>query len=174
MSCDSFALNSDLGDYMQTIKELSPYFGWTEPQLRIRLERFNPFLDGHVSKGGHNRLLVSPNGVAILQRIRQLETEGKDFGQIEFTLKTDFQSPKSGENTAHSQIKQESSDPLFVKVAMEEKERLITQLESRINDQKQQIDFLQGILNSKVLQLPAPKEEKAGRWFRFKQLIAGK
>ena len=75
---------------MYEIQDLMRILGWTEHQVRVRLDEFRSILTESLRRGDHNRLLLDGNGLAILQRIKELETRGYTLKQIKTQIETEL------------------------------------------------------------------------------------
>ncbi|MBI1744526.1 hypothetical protein HYR54_15875 [Candidatus Acetothermia bacterium] len=159
---------------MQDIKSLMDVLGMTENQVRTRIDRFKPVLNGSVRKGSFNRVLIDNNGVAVLQRVKELEGQGYDFDHIQITLESETARAQPSIN--RSEPDQRGAEPLPLPLVMQSLQERIESLETQLKEKDKQIVWFQQILENRILQLPPPREgiDKASRLTRFKQFIVGK
>jgi len=64
--------------------------GWSEHQVRVRFDEFRSILAESLRRGDHNRILVDSNGLAILQRVKELEARGHTLKEIKAILEAEL------------------------------------------------------------------------------------
>lgn len=61
---------------MFDVRAIADRFGWTDNQVRTRLEVADSLLVPYLQSGRKNKILVNSSGLAVLDRLAQLEGEG--------------------------------------------------------------------------------------------------
>lgn len=75
---------------MHDIQDVMRILGWSEHQVRVRLDEFRSILAEALRRGDHNRILVDSNGLAILQRVKELEAQGHTLKEIKTILEAEL------------------------------------------------------------------------------------
>lgn len=140
-----------------TIKDLEKTLGYTEDQIRVRLDRFAEALEGHIRKGQFNRIEVDDSGLVILERAKTLESLHGDLRTVRTLL------GKDGRNEAKTPS--DSSDGNGAKHVSVDSPKLIETLERENQHLREEVAFLRARIEELIpLALPSPKRR---RWWRF-------
>jgi len=154
---------------VHTIKSLCQRFGLSERAIRRRLDALSPLLSPHLRRGDKNSLLLSNSGVAILDRLNQLQQDA-DLGLNSAVdkVKSELQ---DGRRIGYEQGANSADYP---------SDALVASLEARVKEQAQMIGFLQDQLEGAQSQLRAmlpastSTRQRLGRWGALKVLVTGR
>ncbi|MBS3764914.1 hypothetical protein KGY71_00175 [Candidatus Bipolaricaulota bacterium] len=137
---------------MYSIKDLANNLGYSEDQVRNRLDQLRITLDEHIQRGKRNKVLLTNTGYQILERAKQLEDQGVALKELPKVLdeelpdKTDS-NPQQENNTNLVQGQDQSQ-------LIREKERRIEDLQSRVRYLETKLDErdqqIQQLLTGKV------------------------
>jgi hypothetical protein len=157
-----------------TLEELKDRLGLESArQVRRRVDLARPLLAPYLQHGKNNQLLFNDSAVALLDRLCQLEKQGRTIEQgieeMQFeTAQTNGGRPEQslGEPAANGEVK-----ALHAKVEV---------LEQRVGDLVRMVEFLQE-QNRQLLALPRPQPEtqtfsqpKISRWRALKLALMGR
>jgi hypothetical protein len=141
---------------MFTVNHLAQRYGLTANQVRDRLTLLEGLLNGQMIRGRQNAKLLTDAGLAIFDRLIQLEQDGIP-GVTAVTMITDEQS--KGPNTTVNLSSNGSHT-----------EELIGELRAQVQDLRQERDQLLKLLEdlqARIPALPAPSEPRRSWWGRL-------
>ena len=143
-----------------TIKDLATILGYSQDQVRVRLDRFHQALEGHIRKGRYNRIEVDNTGLAILQRAKQLEELHGDLRTVRTLLGKEL---PNGDGTHPP-----NHDGNGVKQPSDAWAKLVQTLEREVADLREENRWLRGMLEElQRRSLPPPKRRWTWwRWWR--------
>lgn len=162
---------------MYDIEDLMRILGLSENQLRVRLREFRSYLD--ISRGKNNKLLISPAGVSILQRVKELEEQGLTLDEIKTRLNEELNPEQNAQPIKeNSQIQSGSnaSETIYKEHIADLRETLAL-LRKQLEEKDRLIQELYEIIKERLPALPPAKEggsaRRPSRWLRFKQFLRG-
>lgn len=145
-----------------TIKDLERILGYTEDQVRVRLDRFAEALEGHVRKGRFNRIEVTDSGLVILERAKTLEDLHGDLRTVRSLLGRD------GRNEAETEGS--ITDGNSAKHVLVDQAKLVETLERENEHLREEIAFLRARIEELMpLALPRPRRPAAGGRLRVSE-----
>jgi len=136
---------------MHDIEDLTRILGWKDHELRARLRQLDSILGSHIRHGPRNKILVTDDGLVILQRAKELESEGHSLKEVYKLLEEELSNVDSKGHITLTQLEQR---------LLEEKDKRIEELKAQIMDLRKQLEIkdlqisqLQDLLHR---QLPPP------------------
>jgi len=143
-----------------TIRDLANILGYSQDQVRVRLERFSQALEGHIRKGRYNRIEVDNAGLAILQRAKALEERHGDLRTVQTLLRKELGNGDGTQPPNH--------DGNGVKQPLDAWVKLVQTLEREVADLREENRWLRGMLEElQRRSLPPPKRRWTWwRWWR--------
>ncbi len=139
-----------------TIKDLEKILGYTEDQVRVRLDRFAEALEGRVRKGRFNRIEVDDSGLVILERAKTLEGLHGDLRTVRTLL------GKDGRNETETQG--DIAEGNGAKRVSVDSTKLIETLERENAHLREEVSFLRERIEELMpLALPRPRR----KWWPF-------
>lgn len=162
---------------MLGIEEISTRFQLTKVQVRERLKALAPLLGDHLKRGKHGRIQLDSDGLAIFQRLLELEGSGLSI--------QDALAQMEGELSPHSNSDRTEAGPdpaqnegslrlelAYLKRTLTEREREIEELRKDKAYLQRQVDTLLHQLQEAHTKLhamlpPPPPQKKGRRWWRF-------
>jgi hypothetical protein len=151
---------------MFTVNDLASRFGMHPKSVRERLNALGPLVEPHLTRGRNNAILMNDAGLAIFDRLIQLERDGYPTTTAVQVIQND------------GLIQQQTSRQLDSNGTPTE---LVVELRARIEEQAKMIAYLQAKLDealAKLPALPAPAPNgqntlKLSRWQAFKIAVLG-
>ena len=141
---------------MYSIKDLANNLGYSEDQVRNRLDQLRTTLDEHIQRGRRNKILLTNTGFQILERAKQLEDQGIALQELPKILEEEL--PDKSEDKPQYNSKTNLAQGQDQSQLIKEKERRIEDLQSRVR-------YLETKLDERDRQiqqlLPGAREEKA-------------
>jgi len=173
---------------MATIKDLSERFGLSERQVRLRLTNLNGALQEFTQQGQYGRIQLTDGGVAIFERLIELERSG--FGTTGAYAKLCEELKKSHSHESYSpthttvNVGQESRQPSSPQQEGPggAYEALFENLKIQIEELRRDKCYLQTKLDealAKVPALPAPRpvesqQQSMSRWVALRIALLGR
>jgi len=113
-----------------TLPELEKMLGLKYNELRSRLNAIRDILDSMqaIRRGPHNQIILTDNGVALLQRLHELIKEGRTIRQASEELRRELDLTKEREPALRKEVR-------LVQIRLNE-------LEKRLNELERQVDLL--------------------------------
>jgi hypothetical protein len=150
---------------MFTLQALADTYGLSYKQVRDRLTALGPLIDPHIVEGKNNAKLLKDSGRAIFDRLIQLEREGLTIGAAKAVIEQELASdggPEAGDRSSNGG----------------QADAVLRQMQARLDEQGQQIAFLQDQVRRLMDQLaeaqaqiqamlPASVERSRRRWWQF-------
>ncbi|MEO0228323.1 MAG: hypothetical protein ABIL70_09790 [candidate division WOR-3 bacterium] len=137
---------------MFTVNDLVQRYGLTANQVRDRLTMLEGLLDGHIIRGRQNAKLLTDAGLAIFDRLLQLERDGIPAA------------------TAVSMMKDERLKDQNTMVNLDQNDghtqELIQELRAQVQDLRQERDRLLKLIEDLQARIPAlPSSEPRRSWW---------
>ncbi len=140
---------------MYSIKDLANNLGYSEDQVRNRLDQLRTTLDEHIQRGKRNKILLTNTGYQLLERAKELEDQGVALKELSKVL--DEELP----NKSDEKVDQNSKTNLD---QGQDQSQLIREKERRIEDLQSRVRYLETKLDERDRQiqqlLPAAQEEE--------------
>ena len=149
---------------MYSIKDLANNLGYSEDQVRNRLDQLRTTLDEHIQRGKRNKILLTNTGYQILERANQLEDQGVALKELPKVLDEELPD-KSGSNS-----EQDSNTNLD---QGQDQSQLIREKERRIEDLQSRVRYLETKLDERdrqIQQLLPGESEESKKEDDFKEL----
>ncbi|MFQ5796518.1 MAG: hypothetical protein ACE5JP_15915 [Candidatus Bipolaricaulia bacterium] len=145
---------------MHTIGHLIERYGLSARAIRRRLNALRPEIDAHVRRGPRNAILLSDNGLSILDRLIDLERDaGMGSTAAAKQVKTEVQ--MDGETIA--KVRPDTADAVTAANRLiEHLEARIESLEHQLEERNREIERFHGLLHR---QLPGQVDPWWRRWF---------
>lgn len=164
---------------MLSIQDLSQRFGISEKSVRRRLDSLKPVLDQHLTTGRQNAILLKDSGIAIFDRVMQLEQQDKlspsaALEKVISEVGKGFSEVSKDEQGVVQSIGQAVPAP---------NEELVEVLKQQVSDLRNERDRLLGIIENQNEQMQAmlpgsteepPPSEKRSRWSHLKAVVTGR
>ena len=157
---------------MYTVKDLAQRFALHPKRVRERLAALGPVIEPHIIEGKQNAKLLTDAGMAIFDRLRQLEQEGYTVQAAVQKLKEELSD--QGKTTGHQASNQESNG------SPDAKDELIKALKAQVEDLRAERDRLLAIIENQTEQIRAlmpgveDHRSRLSRWSALKALIFGR
>jgi len=163
---------------MYTVKDLAERFGLHPKRVRERLAVLSPLIDPYLVEGKQNAKLLTDGGLAIFDRLIQLEREGLTVQAAVQKLQNEL---SHGQKTPDQRASLEPASN-----GNNDKDELIAVLKEELQYLRQERDRLLGIIENQSEQLrallPGPKPQngqdgpakKLTRWQALKIAILGR
>ncbi len=158
---------------MYTVKDLARRFGLHPKRVRERLAALGPVIEPHMIEGKQNAKLLTDAGLALFDRLRQLEQEGYTVQAAVQKLREELSD--RGKTAGHQPSNEGVND------SPDAKDELIKALKAQVEDLRAERDRLLAIIENQTEQLralmPAGKDQRSGkmnRWQALKVLILGR
>ena len=155
---------------MYTVNALSSRFGLSTSSVRERLSSLNGLVDPYTKRGRNNAIMLTDGGMAIFDRMIQLERDGN-------TTITAIEIIKNERLNNEKTLPQPNGNHNLSENSWE----LVEELRARVDEQVKMISYLQGKLDetlAKVPALPAPKTESSqpplSRWAALRIAVLGR
>lgn len=174
---------------MYTIEDLNDILGYSEHQIRRRLDQYSDVIGAEIQRGEKNKILLKDNGLQILRRAKELEEGGKTITQTLNIIKQELNSDKQDTQQGQTATAEKNGGPpndLAVQalqqqthVLEEQLEATRSQLQELRRDYKEQLQYrneeierLHTIIQNR---LPPAEEEKdhSDNGKGLRQLLAG-
>ena len=150
---------------MFTLAALATTYGMSRKQVRDRVTVLEPLINPHIVDGKNNAILLKDSGRAILDRLIQLEQDGLTISSAKVALEKEL----AGNGIFAAGATSSNGQHL---------EGALQQMQARLDEQGQQIGFLQhqikrladqlGELHQRVLpMLPDSVENGRKPWWHF-------
>ena len=144
---------------MYSIKDVANNLGFTEDQVRNRLDQLSTVLDEYIKRGKRNKILITSTGFQIFERSKELEDQGMALRDIPKTLDQELSSD------SHSNGQGNGKMTLGQGEAKEYERELIREKDRRIENLQSQVRYLQNKLDERDKQiqqlLPAGKSNSS-------------
>lgn len=123
---------------MHSIKDLANNLGYTEDQVRNRLDQLRRTLEEHVQRGQRNKILLTSTGFQILERAKELEKQGVALKELPKVLDEELPNKfdKKPEHNGKTNLVQGQDQSQLIR----EKERRIEDLQSRVRYLETKLD----------------------------------
>lgn len=154
---------------MVTIAQIAERYGLTERQVRWRLTQLDGLLHGHVFNGVNGRVTLDDEGLAIFDRLIQLERDGLGLSTAVNRL-TDELGRVPTATAVNAGVNGASA-------GVELWERLLAEKDARIADLQAERDRLLALLSElheRIPALPAPAPAGLSRWQALKYALVGR
>lgn len=164
---------------MQGIPELSKRFGISEKSVRRRLDILKPVLDQHLTTGRQNAILLTDSGIAIFDRLIQLEQQDKLSPTAALDKVTSEVHNGLSGASKHEEVTVQPLDQTVPPPTAD----LIHVLKQQVEDLRLERDRLLGIIEGQQsqmqLMLPGSKdgtdeEPRLSRWQHLRALVSGR
>jgi hypothetical protein len=132
---------------MYTVKDLAQRFALHPKRVRERLAALGPVVEPHIVEGKQNAKLLTDAGMAIFDRLRQLEQEGYTVPAAVQRLKEELSD--QGKTTGHRASNGESNG------RPDAKDELIKALKAQVEDLRAERDRLLAIVEHQTEQIRA-------------------
>jgi len=131
---------------MFDVRAIANRFGWTDNQVRTRLEVAGSLLEPYLQSGRKNKILVDSSGLTVIDRLAQLEGEGLTVRSAVERLQSEMQprpetqngtqpstTPKQAEGHSEATANHAQADGLveLYERLLREKDEHIERLESQ-------------------------------------------
>lgn len=169
---------------MYSIQKLSEILGYSEHQVRRRLDQFSEVLSDTIHRGAKNKILVDDSGLEILKRAKEIEENNKTISQALNRVKEELNSSKTelskpvstlNGNGNRGLASQSSGWRERAKLLQQQVEMLSQQFNNMRQDYKEQlkskdqeIDRLHDIIRNR---LPPPEKSRRKGESRFKKFL---
>lgn len=149
-----------------SVKEIAKRFGITERQAYIRIDQLDPILEGHLKRGEKNAKLLDDWAVAMIDRVRQLESDGMTVSEavkqvIEETQSLDQEPEK---------LDVLQRDPLG---DTDHASELINHLKSENDYLRDQLQEALSVVKHTQAMLPENSSARLSRWEHLKAVFTG-
>ncbi len=169
-----------------TIQDLSKRFGISEKSVRRRLDSLDPVISQHLATGRQNAILVSSSGMAIFDRLMQIEREEK-LSPSAAAEKVIRELANGGNGVSDQGVSSDQSVP-GLGLGPGGVDQLIGVLKSQIGDLRAERDRLLSLIEQQGEQLralmPGPSESESegngrgapriSRWQHLKAALLGR
>ncbi len=149
---------------MLTIAQIAERYGLTERQIRWRLTQLNSLLHHHVFNGVNGRVTLDDCGLAIIDRLIQLERDGLGLSTAVNRLAGEI-----GQTPIATAVNPSVNGALAsVNGSVDLWERLVSEKDARIADLQAERDRLLKLLEdlqARIPALPAPLESRRLSWW---------
>lgn len=178
---------------MYTIEKLSDILGYSEHQVRRRLDQFSDVIRAYIRRADKNKILVDSNGLEILKRAKEIEQSGSTITQALNKVKQELH---SSETELHRKVdttveegsyslganqgdgSREAANLLERQIQMltEQMATMRQDYKEQLQSKEQEIERLYDII---TLRLPPARDSQEGisakvsRWKRLKQFVKG-
>jgi len=142
-----------------TIRDLATILGYSQDQVRVRLERFAQALEGHIRKGRYNRIEVDNTGLAILQRAKALEELHGDLRTVQTLLRKELGNGDGTQPPNH--------DGNGAKQPLDACAKLIQTLEREVADLREENQWLRRMLEELQRRSLPPSKRRLWTWWRW-------
>lgn len=163
---------------MVTIQELSKRFGISEKSVRRRLEILGPVLAPYLTTGRQNAILLNDSGVAIFDRLLQMERQDKlsPSAAAERVKKElqDGEKTVSGQGSSSVQTPSSEGVEQLLKVLSKQVEDLRSERDRLLSIIEQQGQQLRALLPGPPPQHSQPNNLTLSRWQALKIAILGR
>jgi|GEM_PF-7086748 len=164
---------------MLTLKDLSQRFGWSDKQTRRYWKAVSPLLSEFTQRGPHNTILLSPQALAVFDRLQDLLRQGLSLPAVAEKLREELNDSghTQGELSGNGGKARSSSDPweelvAVLKEQLREKDKQIAELLAQLRERDEQIKAL----------MPGPKPDSRSpsdqpslsRWQALKYALMGR
>ena len=149
---------------MLEISDMADALGLSEKQVRRRVKALDPIIGKHKKRGENNKLIFDSGALEMVRRMEDLrKTDGKTIEESAEQIRTEIEG--NGRQKAAEKQK-ESNEPNIIALKVENK-----QLKARVNDLKEQIEYLQE-QNRRLLPAGNGSSENKGNnsWWKFWRL----
>lgn len=153
---------------MYTVKDLAQRFALHPKRVRERLAALGPVIEPHIIEGKQNAKLLTDAGMAIFDRLRQLEQEGYTVQAAVQKLKEELSDQRK--TTGH---RESNGSP-------DAKDELIKALKDQVEDLRAERDRLLAIIENQTEQIRAlmpgveEREPRLSRWEALKIALLGR
>lgn len=86
---------------MFDVRAIAKRFGWTDNQVRTRLEVAGNLLEPYLQSGHKNKILVNSSGLAVIDRLAQLEADGLTVTAAVEQLQSEMEPEPESQNGTH-------------------------------------------------------------------------
>jgi vacuolar-type H+-ATPase subunit I/STV1 len=145
---------------MLTLKDLSKRFGWSDKQTRRYWEAVSPLLSEFTHRGPHNTILLSPQALAVFDRLQELLRQGISLPTAAVKLREELNGSGQSqvELSGNGGEAPSPSDPweelvAVLKDQLREKDKQIAELLAQLRERDEQIKAL----------MPGPKADSRSR-----------
>lgn len=142
---------------MLNVQSLSNRYSLTPKQVRDRLTALSPVIDSHIVTGKQNAKLLSDQGLAIFDRLIQLEQEGIAMTTAVEIIK------KDGFDQSSDMVNPSGSDGLVQEFLTELRARIASLERDKLYLQEQLTRALEQLENLQRRTLPLPRGFR--RWW---------
>lgn len=153
---------------MYTVKDLAQRFALHPKRVRERLAALGPLIEPHMMEGKQNAKLLTDAGMALFDRLRQLEQEGYTVQAAVRKLQEELS--EAGKTAGHRASPQGASG------GPAPQDELLEVLKAQVEDLKAERDRLLSIIENQAEQLRAlmPAPRRRSRWQALKALVLGR
>lgn len=123
---------------MHSIKDIANSLGFTQDQVRNRLDQLGTILDQHIKRGKRNKILFTSTGFQILERAKELEEQGMALRDIHKTL--DKELSDDNDSNVEEKVNTNSVQNEYQVELIREKDKRIQSLESQLRYLKGKLD----------------------------------
>jgi len=163
---------------MLTLKDLSKRFGWSDKQTRRYWEAVSPLLSEFTQRGPHNTILLSPQALAVFDRLQDLLRQGLSLPAAAEKLREELSisGPSQGELSGNGGEARPPSDPWEELVAMlkdqlREKDKQIAELLAQLRERDEQI---RALMPGPQMDSKGPGGDHLSRWRALKYALLGR
>lgn len=137
---------------MHSIDQLADILGYSEDQVRNRLDTLRPWFDEFIRRGDKNKIFVIDDGLEILRRVKELDDQGVSLKLIPNKVKTELnEKDKENENKEEESVTKVSTK--------QDQTGLIREKEERIKELKETNEYLRGLIEKKDKKLEEKDEQ---------------
>jgi len=162
---------------MVTVQDLSKRFGLHPKSVRERLAALGPLVSPHMTRGRNNAILLTDAGLALFDRLIQLEREGYPTATAVQLMRDEL--PEAGQTGGQPEDNGASHRPPSPSC---EHDELIRELRARIESLEQDKAYLKAKLDELLTRIPElpPGPPPAGqirnvsRWQALKYALLGR
>jgi len=157
---------------MYTVKDLAQRFALHPKRVRERLAALGPLVEPHIIEGKQNAKLLTDAGMAIFDRLRQLEQEGYTVQAAVQKLKEELSDQRK--TMGHPASNQDANG------SPDARDELIKALKAQVEDLRAERDRLLAIIENQTEQIralmPGVEQQKPrlSRWEAIKYILLGR
>lgn len=142
-----------------------------EEEVYTRIYKFRSLLEKHIKRGKKNAILLENSGLKILERVKELESEGNTLRTIQDIINRELNSGNQSKTEDESELTKTLKDEInFLREQLKVKDEHILYLQGKVD---QLTEVIQLRLPPTPEEVQKKIEEGVSRWERFKQFLKG-